>query len=315
MKKLESRGAKIYLLLEENVEDRTYETFESFIRQLIDWNEDKKPFVKIASVAKDFESKLAHGQPSRICKASTLNSHCDKGELTNKSLATIICYLFYEFDDQKKIQEKLKTLFSSIQCGEGSDYFEWINDVIKENIKRKITADDQREKFHDEKQENQRTHESYKRKYQKDWAFAINKDWKFDSVMSLVRTQGDDTKDPLQEKILVNEITSFWNNERVKNGIKRKWFQRNKTIFAYIFGTLFASTWFGVTVIAIGFYKTKTLVKRRKVRRQRYAMFTFMILVLVGVQLIFVKGLLRPTVDFEERSFGVIVPKFNPDPP
>lgn len=94
--------------------------------------------ILIAQAAEEFERGNEKYERTRIVKTpQKIKEHIEKEILSDKSLGSIICYIFSSEENSDLILEKMVNLFKIISIKEKRSHREKLNDLISKNIERK----------------------------------------------------------------------------------------------------------------------------------------------------------------------------------
>jgi hypothetical protein len=94
--------------------------------------------ILIAQAAEEFERGNEKYERTRIVKTpQKIKEHIEKEILSDKSLGSIICYIFSSEEKSDVILEKMVNLFKIISIEEKRSHREKLNDLISKNIERK----------------------------------------------------------------------------------------------------------------------------------------------------------------------------------
>lgn len=122
--------------------------------------ENTTPYKLIAEAAQEFEPEPPRNETARVVISDkTIKHHLETKELSHKSLASIICYIFRYNDNKDQILDKISTLLKSIEKSSGHQSQREINAILAENILLKVN------------------HINDVLKFPSDFQIKINRDW------------------------------------------------------------------------------------------------------------------------------------------
>lgn len=126
MASLNSRGAKF------SISSRTK------LLEILSLEKVSDYYTLIAQAAEDFEKGNEKYEKTKVVKTpQKIKEHIENEVLSDKSLGSVICYIFFSQKDAKIILEKIINLFHIISVKEKRSHREKLNELINRNIQEK----------------------------------------------------------------------------------------------------------------------------------------------------------------------------------